>query len=311
MLCLFILSACAYNDVSPWRFYSYDQLDLMEMVQDPQGNTWLSIGGGSIKNYGALLEYNGAWQQSLIDNDSSIHASNLRIEANGTKWLSFEHNLVSQVLAKVDAAGLTLFDNIAGVNDILIDRNGNKWISSNTDVVKYDGANWTTYSSVCDLSAGLLLEDGQGNIWCTCYTGVTKFDGHSWTTYSAADGAPSLVGAAAVDKYGSIWFQESDGFVKYDGKDFIPIDRPAVGSDLYYPSLGTLNSDAAGNLWILGVTKIYEIPKLLKFDGQIWSATEVPFNSDQCRYGGDLLAIDRQDNKWIAVSVNGIYVMRH
>jgi hypothetical protein len=75
------------------------------------------------------------------------------------------------------------------ITSIVVDKNGNKWISTGSGLAKFDGTNWTSFttenSTISSNFTYDLAEDSKGNIWVGTYNGISKFDGSNWSNYES------------------------------------------------------------------------------------------------------------------------------
>jgi ligand-binding sensor domain-containing protein len=148
---------------------------------------------------------------------------------------------------------------------LAIDKQGNKWFGTwQFGISKYDGINWTTYSSAVATSHTIfsIAVDAHDNKWFgavgTGYHdgGLSKFDGTSWTTYLGG----SDIWAEALDTDGSMWFGTSGGASKFDGTNWTIYNASNSGlSD--YTGVNSITIDAQGNKWFgtwAGVSVFYK-----------------------------------------------------
>jgi len=189
-------------------------------------------------------------------------------------------------------------------NAIAIDAQGNKWCAysspdyhSNYGVLKFDGTNWTSYSTsnsgLVNNQVSCITIDTQKNIWFGTRGGVSKFDGTSWTTYNSNNSglAYNHVYAIASDTKGNIWFGTSFGVSKFDGSiwtTYNSFDNTVPNCIAVDP----LNE----NIWV-GTSG----GGVYKFDGSNW--TNVANFHDNTVYA---IGIDEQDNKWYGTGL-GLY----
>src|SRR6187549_529855 len=67
------------------------------------------------------------------------------------------------------------------ITDVILDASGNKWMTSDNGLVKFDGVLWTVYNtSNSALPTNNLLNlkmDGSNNFWISSASGLIKFNG--------------------------------------------------------------------------------------------------------------------------------------
>ena len=78
------------------------------------------------------------------------------------------------------------------IRDIYKDSRGLMWFATEAGLVRYNGREFTTYTSKDGLPGNKIwsiTEDTLGNLWLACYgNGISKFDGRTFTNYSTPDG---------------------------------------------------------------------------------------------------------------------------
>jgi hypothetical protein len=210
------------------------------------------------------------------------------------------------------------------VNAIASDPAGNMWFGIKSEyaedcygvggVSKFDGANWTTYTTadgLADDSVTAIASDSAGNMWFgTEGYGVSKFDGTHWTTYITSDGlAGNWITAIASDPAGNVWFgtrydcnkvgqcDNGHGVSMFEGATWTTY---TTADGLADNVVSAIASDPSGNIWVGtrgGVSK---------FDGATWTT----YNS----IGNWIWAIasDADGNLWFAPGsgVNDLYFIR-
>jgi hypothetical protein len=129
-------------------------------------------------------------------------------------------------LVKIDkTSGASVFYNKSnsglsynGISSIAIDGSGNKWIGTGGGLTRFDGTNWTTYttanSGLPDNSVRSIAIDGSGNKWIgTDGGGLARFDGTNWAVYTTSNsGLPNnFVHSIAIDGSGNKWIGTYSG----------------------------------------------------------------------------------------------------
>lgn len=180
-----------------------------------------------------------------------------------TCWSDFEGYLPSDFVydAKVDS------------NDVL-------WVATGEGLCKFDGINWTTYTtSNTPLPSDNIRSisfDSQNNVWISFYEvtvsvgGIAKFDGTNWTIYTPANSnLPNYeCGKILMDSQNNKWIQSKYSVTKFDGLNFI--DFNWQNSGLFGPQVYDIALDSADNLYALtDLNGIYM--QLNVFDGTNWS----------------------------------------
>jgi len=106
----------------------------------------------------------------------------------------------------------------------LQDEKGYIWFGTTGGLVKFDGAEFVTYSvedGLVNNTVRFLLEDN-GILWVATYNGVSEFDGNSFKNYTAKDGLGKGVVRSVVKFKDCLWFGTSEGGLsRFDGQEFI------------------------------------------------------------------------------------------
>jgi ligand-binding sensor domain-containing protein len=103
-------------------------------------------------------------------------------------------------------------------------------------VSRYDGATWTTYTTIDGLTSNFVYAisvDGAGRRWFGTHPGgVSAFDDTTWTTYSTAEGlGHSFVNAIAIDGADRRWFGTEGGVSEFF--DNYRVRLPLVGRNAH------------------------------------------------------------------------------
>jgi ligand-binding sensor domain-containing protein len=111
---------------------------------------------------------------------------------------------------------------LAGLNvsSVLIDSLGNKWFGTDSGLSKFDGVNWTTFTTSDGLSSNAINDlalDGGGNLWLATSNGVSKFNGSTWTIYRTANGLVNNTVYAVAADGSTLWFGTYEKVSKFDG----------------------------------------------------------------------------------------------
>jgi len=172
---------------------------------------------------------------------------------DGKLWLGTEGGLlmidpISETYIKYTTSTSGLTSNL--IHAIAIDSKGNKWLGTNTGVLKFDGTSWTTYTTddglLCDNVIDIAI-DGDDKIWfatydARCTSGVSVFDGSTWTSYTTDDGlAHEWVDCIYADSGGDIWLGTFSGVSVFDGSTWT---NPGVSQHVE-----CVVEDSKGNMW--------------------------------------------------------------
>ena len=185
-----------------------------------------------------LLAYTLAYPQNQesrnYSNSGYVHA--LATEGNyiwaGTSDGLVKIDKISSVPNFYDKSNSGLPDN--DVRSIAIDGSGNVWIGTCGGLAKYDGTNWTTYttsnSGLPDNQVMSIAIDRSDNKWIGCYTdwtgiyggGLVKFDGTNWTIYNPSNSGllSNFTSSIAIDDNDNEWLGTDSGLVRFDGTNW-------------------------------------------------------------------------------------------
>jgi len=117
------------------------------------------------------------------------------------------------------------------VGEIYQDREGNFWFGTSGGVTRYDGVNFTTFTTKDGLAhnqVGPILQDKDGYIWFGTGSvltrggrGVSRYDGTTFTTFTTKDGlADNTVLSIIQDQENYLWFGTYGGVSRYNGQGF-------------------------------------------------------------------------------------------
>jgi ligand-binding sensor domain-containing protein len=172
-------------------------------------------------------------------------------------------------------------------------------------VIKYDGTNFTEYTTVDGLANNnvtTIFQDSNNNYWFGSNnptSGVTKFDGTNWTIYTTADGlSNNEVRAITQDSDGNMWFGTNGGVSVFDGtSNWITYDTS--NSDLPDNHVRAIIQDTNSDFWIgtwVGVSKFD--PDALSVESNALNKISLYPNPTQNK-----LYIDDNDNLVTKISV--------
>ncbi len=230
-----------------------------KVIIDAQNNKYISSNayGQGNGTYDTLCVFNGStWTKSeiapgelkmlpvdfLIDNNNTKVFVRLIYDSQNSNALTLD---VYKSINNNWIRHTKIFPSFQDVpiHNPIIDSNNNLWISSATNLYKFDTTgNWTNYPIAnfgisTQAGAEIMQADNNGNIWLAFdwdggngSGGIVKFNGTNWTRYTT------------------------------------------LNSGLLFNSIEDLEFDGSGNLWIAGNTgSPLALNGLQKFDGQNWS----------------------------------------
>jgi ligand-binding sensor domain-containing protein len=239
-----------------WNYIEVNHI--FDIVIDDSNNKWFAAGVGIYKYDGLLLSYIGVlpynWLSDIGVNNSIVidKFSNVWYGAysgvakyEGREWITYgrsddffmndvwdiavDHDNIIWVARR---GGISYYDGIQwkfitslpdhpmlGFDAVTVDKNNVKWFGSpGAGVFRFDGTNWTVYSSNDgrpEDNVYCLATDDTGILWAGTAAGARSFNGVTWKSY-APDGGyiDSRVFAIAIGKDGTKWFGTANGLYR-------------------------------------------------------------------------------------------------
>ncbi|MEN9613602.1 MAG: hypothetical protein RLZZ628_4416, partial [Bacteroidota bacterium] len=257
---------------------------LYQLVRDVQNNLWL-------KSDDAILKFDGAQWTTYPIVGSSKHLS---IDTQGHIWVGLRNS----GLMEFDGTVWTRHDiqnnpnNSYILNDVTVDAQNNKWLSTSYGIFKFNGTHWTNFNTAnSGLSSNDIARiniDAQGNKWFGCGANVVRFDGANWNMIRVANSSlvTNDIAVIATDPQNNKWFGGTDGVSKFDG---IRWAEYKIGT------VRCIAFDRRGNSW-LGTNE-----GLYKLSDTVWTHYTTA-NSGLMQNIIDCIAIDSQNNKWLGLA---------
>jgi len=127
------------------------------------------------------------WDTIKVTNEKKEVAYSIKIDSDDTKWISTYFGIYEYRDSVINKYELDSYGYLS--NATLIDSKGNKWFgTSGNGVYKFDGTNWTQYTTSDGLIDNWVLslyEDNLGNIWYgSKMWGISMFNGQNWISIS-------------------------------------------------------------------------------------------------------------------------------
>ncbi|GAC1310785.1 MAG: hypothetical protein NVSMB24_28780 [Mucilaginibacter sp.] len=188
--------------------------------------------------------------------------------------------------------------NYKNLKALAVDSKGNKWIITDSGLVKFNGVVNTLYNyknSGLPKYPTIVAVDKVDNIWIGTYYGVAKFDGVKWSVFNEKNtGWPAhfnYINVVSFDQAGNPWIGTDAGVAKFDGTQWTSYTRANSG---YSGRVSAIAAEANGTTWFATDSG------LVKFNGNSWyrynkANSELP--EDKIKD----IAIDKNGNKWLAV----------
>jgi len=184
------------------------------------------------------------------------------------------------------------------IENISIDKDGNKWIGTSNGLCKFDGVNWTKYPEIENLECNTIRSqaiDENGNIWFANWCALYRFDGGNLTEYKINDEEGySYSIALAIDLDNNIWVGSAmNGLYKFNGENWTAFENISTSE---------LEIDKKGNIWVISGES-----EIKSYNGTEWT-TYGTSDSISIRELGILsMTADSNGNMWFGTSTKGIY----
>jgi len=190
-------------------------------------------------------------------------------------------------------------DSYNRIFEVIEDNNGNYWMGIDDGIAKFDGINWTTYTTSNSniYNRGLKLFFDGSNIWIGHLYGLSKFDGTNFTYYNLDKIFHSYfqgcndIKDIDKDKQNNIWIATANGLVKYNGTTFI---RYHNQNGLIGPNnkVWSVKCDTTQNLIWVGTFS----SGLQKFNGVNFTQYSMPYSGWQ---QVNRIIIDNDGDIWV------------
>lgn len=216
------------------------------LFEDRSGKLWIG-------NYGGLNYFDG--KRFHDEPEISQHGRVVHIveDNSGALWCSVQNVGVFKRgphgYERIELSGQS-FSNAR----LLVDRQGNIWVSGDHGLSRWNGRTWQTFTAadgLADNEPYYLCEDLEGNIWFGYHSsrGVTQYDGESFKTYTTADGLfNDAVYSLGVDRDNNLWIGTARGVDRFDGQTFVNYGT-AEGYASEESNAGGFFADHDGTLW--------------------------------------------------------------
>ncbi|MBO9703465.1 MAG: T9SS type A sorting domain-containing protein [Sporocytophaga sp.] len=301
------LQGAAAFDGTSWKIYrqsdGLSSTSINSIAIDLQGNKWFGTSNGISKyddniwktvlgNQGSCLvfdSFNSLWFKESVRENQSVYWSDVLYKYDGT------------ILTKVQVYAAT-------INYIAIDKVGDKWLSIDGGVSKYDDSVWTYFNSfdieheesdnnfkgIIGKKVTCIATDKDGNLLFGMDNGLTVFDGKiKWNDYNIEKGlANNKVFSIAIDKKGNKWMATGDGISQFDDVNWFTYESASYKSH-YYLYTSRLMIDHLDNKWFSQNDTYWDHlfrfnDTTLAYRGEHASGNEV-----------DFFTVDMNENVWM------------
>jgi sugar lactone lactonase YvrE len=216
------------------------------------GTTWITTGDSVTWTDGTVWTI--LYPQYMLETTEYTSYASVACDPKGGLWMAG-----TRMLAYTDGSTLVthpLADapnpNAGEVRDLAVAPNGDAWVTTENDVLVFDGAKWTSFAKSKgfkkDQNYSMLVLDGQGHAWADIsHDGLRRYDGKRWTVYS--QGVPDNIESLAVDRKGRLWVGTMlSGLSVFDGHRWVTYNQ--ANSDLPSDRVQLLAVDDRGRIWI-------------------------------------------------------------
>ena len=235
---------------------------ILALAVSKSGTLWIGT-KGLVK-----LE-NSAWEvDTATTSPTCLFHSNyinaMNIDSAGNIWYGTGDCLVK---FNGETREFISFGNLAmshfEIDDILFDKQGFIWLSTEVGLVKTDGTNIIDYGQ--NIYANYLALDKSGRLWIANYLGLVSFDGVNQTLYNSENSAlpDDDIHCLQFDPSGVLWLGTDKGLTRFDGTHWTTYNT--ANSGLPENEIRTMDIDTYGNIW-LGLRHY----GLVGFDGTNW-----------------------------------------
>lgn len=253
-------------------YYSYPDIvtDMWSchLKVDTDGVKWIARSETSLEFDKNIYCFDGnQWKKIQYNGAGPIYS--MAIDKNNNKWITAGVFLAH--LYKIEQDSCTLYTpensglNFEFVFKIASDNYGNIWLinydalyepsyAGNNVLMKYDGNNWTSYSSEAGMYSQIKIDE-QANAWIQYYNSfanvyeLRKLDtiSNSWSKKITLEQSYALT---AIDKEHKFWFTnyENNGIAVYNGSDWS--FYTTSNSQLPSNTVHDIKIDSDGTKWI-------------------------------------------------------------
>ncbi|GJM34254.1 MAG: hypothetical protein DHS20C18_32550 [Saprospiraceae bacterium] len=214
------------------------------------------IGTNTIGHSGnAVVQING---DQWTDYDPEYPINLRLIDPQGKIWVSSDqylyYTLENEVWTPVDFTALGAPD-LEGIANVAFDQEDNLWIFGNIGVARFDGNDWTTFSTgqtgiINGAYMGVAFDPANNDLWIGTYYGVKHYNGQQWRDYAfQGNGIVNLpaVFAFAFGQEGEVYAGAQSGLFVKDGPVFSLLSGTGLTQVPY--GIQSLFMDADGDLW--------------------------------------------------------------
>ena len=242
-----------------------------DIAVDKNGDVWAAMDGVGPR-FGVQYLHNGVWSEYSTAgfHSSTLMANRLFVDRDGAVWIGTENDGLYRIFQGV-VEHFSKADGLSGrkVDQILEDREGNLWFSTDGGIDMFHSLPATTYSTDTGLSsasASSVLVSRDGVVWAGAYNGA------DWSGERASDilrpgpakefesgpTFPGKIQSIYQDHSGAIWVGLGTSLAVYaDGKVERILDQE--GRPLRLDATSAITEDSTHTILVLSQTYLYLI----------------------------------------------------
>jgi ligand-binding sensor domain-containing protein/serine phosphatase RsbU (regulator of sigma subunit) len=193
--------------------------NVWSMCEDKKGNIWFGTSGSGITVYdGKTFRL-----YHLKDGLHGIRIVSMLCDKQGNVWIAHENGLDKFNGSSFEFYSSTLGFPSQEVSAIYEDNLGQLWFGMNDRIVKYDDGTYLTIKLPTKLpKIRNIINDRFGYIWLSTDAGIVVYNGTSFKTIGEAEGLSSnTVYYIQPDANGDLWMGTNNGIDKLDLNAFV------------------------------------------------------------------------------------------
>jgi hypothetical protein len=225
------------DDKTFFKIVDHSFMDVFYLACGPGNEFWVSHDNG-ISHFDGL-----AWTDYQPTNYLYL-LKEIAVAPNGNLWVMTDDGMQPPnsygTIATFDGTDWQIFEEGKGFeqnpdpNSLVVDENGNVWVSSGLGLLKYDGARWTTFSGPEDTSIRFITLDHANRVWTVTSQNFYTFDPqtNSWVLQFGRGALKDReIEAMQFDRRGRLWVNTDYGLYIHDGSTWTAYHT--FTSDLY------------------------------------------------------------------------------
>ncbi|MCW3105063.1 MAG: hypothetical protein JWO09_3503 [Bacteroidetes bacterium] len=300
---LFCICIAANAQLLNFKNYSIEdglpQSQIIDLLQDHNGNMWFATNGGGVSCFNGLHFTNYSTRDGLSNNRvfSVFEYDDRNIWIGTTKGLSRLYN--KKIYQFKDALVRE-----TGIYCFYKHSDGNTWIGTSDGIVLYDGKKFKSFprnDSIGSYQVWSIKQDKLGNTWiATMLNGVFCYDGKTMKHFTMKDGLSDLRIRDILINDDKVWVSSYRGIHEYDpSKAYTGTQSFKIISEKQFSeTVYKLFRDSLGNVWAGTAKGVLKITY-----GKTRSITRA---NGLCGNLVDAITQDREGNMWFGSFAGGV-----